>query len=91
MSDNNNAQSGGMGLASVLFIVFVVMRLTDNIDWAWYWVASPLWMPLAIALGVAAVYLAGLGVVAMIAWPFAKLKERRLSKAWRERNGVPKL
>ena len=49
---SNNRQSAGIGFTGALFLVFLVLRLTDNIDWAWYWVASPLWMPLAIALGV---------------------------------------
>ena len=44
MSENNN----GVGLLTVLTIVFVVLKLTDNIDWSWWWVLAPLWIPLAI-------------------------------------------
>lgn len=40
MSDTNNA-SGGLGLSSILTIVFVVLKLTHNIDWSWWWVLSP--------------------------------------------------
>lgn len=34
----------GLGLGSVLFVVFLVLKLTDNIDWSWWWVFSPLWI-----------------------------------------------
>lgn len=34
----------GMGLASVLLVLFVVLKLTGNIGWSWLWVLSPLWI-----------------------------------------------
>lgn len=58
MSDTN-ARSGGIGFCGTLTIVFIVLRLTDVIDWDWWWVLAPLWVPLAIALLVvviAAIY-----------------------------------
>jgi hypothetical protein len=33
-------------------IIFVVLKLTDNIDWSWIWVLAPFWIPLGIALVV---------------------------------------
>jgi hypothetical protein len=27
-----------------LTIVFIVLKLTGNIDWSWWWVLSPLWI-----------------------------------------------
>ena len=30
--------------ACLLTVAFVVLRLTNVIDWAWYWVLSPLWI-----------------------------------------------
>lgn len=44
------AASGGFGLGTVLFIVFLVLKLTGNIDWSWWWVTAPLWIPLLIAV-----------------------------------------
>jgi hypothetical protein len=32
----------------VLFVVFLVLKLTGNIDWSWWWVTSPLWIPIAL-------------------------------------------
>lgn len=31
-----------MGLAEILFIIFLVLKLTGNIDWSWIAVFSPL-------------------------------------------------
>lgn len=47
MSDKN---SFDMSLPTLLFIVFLVLKLTNNIDWSWWWVTSPLWIPLAVAV-----------------------------------------
>ena len=49
MSSSKNSSSG-LSLAGVLFIVFLVLKLTGNIDWSWWWVTSPLWIPLGLAL-----------------------------------------
>ena len=50
MSRINNKQTvtTSFPIASILAIVFVVLKLTNNVDWSWWWVLSPLWMPLAI-------------------------------------------
>ena len=34
--------------ASALTIVFIVLKLTNHINWSWWWVLSPLWIDLAI-------------------------------------------
>ena len=28
----------------VLFVVFLVLKLTGTINWSWVWVTSPLWI-----------------------------------------------
>ena len=44
--------SSGLSLAGVLFIVFLILKLTENIDWSWWWVTSPLWIPIALAVSI---------------------------------------
>jgi hypothetical protein len=44
--------SSGLSLAGVLFIVFLILKLTGNIDWSWWWVTSPLWIPIALAVSI---------------------------------------
>ena len=33
---------------SVLTIVFIILKLTGVIDWAWVWVLSPIWISIAV-------------------------------------------
>jgi hypothetical protein len=51
MSTKSNSGTG-LSLSAVLFIVFLVLKLTGNIDWSWWWVTSPLWIPLALGLAL---------------------------------------
>ncbi len=44
----SKSSSSGIGLTGVLFVVFLVLKLTGNIDWSWWWVTSPLWIPIAL-------------------------------------------
>jgi len=53
---SNEEKSGGIGLSSVLLVVFIVLKLTGNIDWSWWWVLSPLWIPLVIALFIILIF-----------------------------------
>jgi hypothetical protein len=60
--------SSGMGIGMILFIVFLVLKLTGVINWSWWWVTSPLWIPLAAA----AVIIGILGVIAIIIEKFSR-------------------
>lgn len=50
MSNKTNSSSG-IGLGTILFVVFLVLKLTGNINWSWWWVTAPLWIPV-ILVGV---------------------------------------
>ena len=52
MSDNNTS-SGGVGFFGLLTVLFIGLKLTDMVDWSWWWVLSPLWLPITIVLVVA--------------------------------------
>jgi hypothetical protein len=45
---SNNVSSGGVSLGGVIFIVFLVLKLTGHIDWSWWWVTAPLWIPIGL-------------------------------------------
>lgn len=40
--------SGGVGFCGLLTVAFIVLRLTGYIDWDWWWVLAPLWIPMLI-------------------------------------------
>lgn len=43
-----NTSSGGVGFCGLLTVAFIVLRLTGYIDWDWWWVLAPLWVPMLI-------------------------------------------
>ena len=36
----------------VVFLAFFFAKIFNKIDWSWWWVFSPLWIPLAVILGI---------------------------------------
>jgi len=50
--------TGGLGIGTILFLIFLTLKLAEVgpvAEWSWWWVFSPIWIPLAIV-----------GVIAMI-------------------------
>ncbi len=45
--NKGNTQSG-LSTGSVLGLIFIVLKLTGNIDWPWIWVLAPFWIGLAV-------------------------------------------
>jgi len=41
----------GTGLGTVMFIIFMVLKLTHHIAWSWWYVTMPLWLPITIVIG----------------------------------------
>ncbi|MBQ19135.1 MAG: hypothetical protein CMD31_00105 [Flavobacteriales bacterium] len=54
----NSNSSSGIGVTGLLGVAFVVLKLTNVIEWSWWWVTSPFWIPLIIVLIVAVIYIA---------------------------------
>lgn len=46
----SESKSSGIGFFSVLGLIFVVLKLTKNIDWSWWWVLSPFLIPIGLLL-----------------------------------------
>ena len=62
MAENKNTSSG-LGFGTVLFLIFLTLKLGGwgvVATWSWWWIFSPIWIPLAfiviIALIVAIVH-----------------------------------
>jgi hypothetical protein len=56
MSEKNTS-SGGVGFFGLMFLIFMTLKLTNVIDWSWWWVTAPLWGGFAILLIVLVVAL----------------------------------
>lgn len=40
----------GIGFSGLLTIAFIVLKLTNVINWSWWWVLSPLWITYAFVI-----------------------------------------
>ena len=49
-NQNEKNASGSIGITTILFVVFLVLKLTGVISWSWWWVTAPLWIPFALAV-----------------------------------------
>ena len=56
---DNKAKQGGLGIVSVLTIIFIVLKLLGVIRWSWIWVLSPIWISAVIVVAVLSVILLG--------------------------------
>lgn len=42
--------NSGISFTGLLGIAFIVLKLTNFIDWSWLWVLAPFWMPVVLLL-----------------------------------------
>lgn len=42
--------TGGITFTGLLQITFIILKLCGVIDWSWFWVLSPLWGSIALAI-----------------------------------------
>jgi fatty acid desaturase len=42
--------TSGLKFCDVLLIVFVVLKLCKIINWSWWWILSPFWIPLILVI-----------------------------------------
>ncbi len=60
----------------IVFVVFLVLKLTGTIDWSWWWVTAPLWGPLALVL----IVISMIGISLMIK------ADKQAARSWRRRS-----
>lgn len=76
MGENNknklSISIGNLSLSTILFIVFLVLKLTGYITWSWWWVTAPLWVGPAVVVGIIAIALC-LGLVSLILYALYEL------------------
>ena len=53
---SSSGNDTGIGFFGLLTIVFIVLKLTGYIDWSWFWVLSPILIPIIIFIGGALIF-----------------------------------
>lgn len=69
---SSTASISGIGFTGLLTIVFIVLKLTNVINWSWLWVLSPVWIEIALVI---AIILIGVGVTYLIIKPIKNRKD----------------
>jgi hypothetical protein len=57
MSDKKEVTVKTISFSSLLLLAFIVLKLCNVITWSWWWVLSPLWIPIAISVVIGAIIL----------------------------------
>lgn len=66
-SDKVVVRSGGIGFGGLLAVLFIGLKLCGVIGWSWWWILSPLWIPVAIVLTISLGLLIFAGLVLLLA------------------------
>jgi hypothetical protein len=68
MSDNDNGSASVslVGLPTLLFGIFLVLKLIGKITWPWIWVLSPLWISAGLGVIASIIFLAIMGAIILL-------------------------
>ena len=55
MSESSTSNSG-IGFCGLLTILFIGLKLGSVIAWSWWWVLSPLWIPIGLAILISIIF-----------------------------------
>ena len=65
---NEIVVSGGIGFLPALALIFITLKLCNVIDWSWWWVLAPIWMPIVALIAIL--------IIVCIVWGIASLFNR---------------
>ena len=60
---SNNKQTASFPILSIMFLIFMTLKLTHVIDWSWWWVTAPLWGGFAL---IFTIFIIALPIYALI-------------------------
>jgi hypothetical protein len=72
----SSKSSSGISTTMVLFLIFLTLKLTDNIDWSWWWVTSPLWIPILLVVAILLILLGVVVFLLLIGASLSDVKEK---------------
>jgi len=54
----DSPSSSGISVTGLLLVLFIGLKLTGYVNWSWWWVLSPLWIPIVLTI----IILIGMGI-----------------------------
>lgn len=43
-------ENSNVNIMDLFLVLFVGLKITSQIDWSWWWIMSPLWIQLVVAM-----------------------------------------
>lgn len=86
MNETQNVQQQiGPGFCGCLALLFIALKLTGHIAWSWWWVLSPLWIPVGAIVSFMLLLLiaSALACLASVVVAAALFCWEKLDKKWR--------
>lgn len=62
----SSEKTGGIGFCGLLTICFIVLKLLGKIAWSWWWVLSPLWIPIVVIVAIILIVIIVSGIIALV-------------------------
>lgn len=60
-ASTSSASGSDIGFVGLLTILFIGLKLTNYIEWSWWWVLSPIWITAIILMSILSI----VGIVAL--------------------------
>jgi len=54
--ETKEVKTGGGVFLPLLTVLFIGLKLTGYINWSWWWVLAPLWIPLTVVFVILLVF-----------------------------------
>lgn len=73
-------KQSSISFLGLLTLIFVIAKIWNQIDWAWVWVFSPLWIPTAVMIS----FFIGVGACCLVLYILAQMLDALdLRRRWR--------
>lgn len=63
----NKTNTGGISFIGLLTVLFIGLKLGGAITWSWFWVLSPIFLPMLILLTIGAISLTISMIITLVA------------------------
>ena len=72
----SSKSTSGLSTTMVLFLIFLTLKLTGLISWSWWWVTSPLWIPVMIILTIMFIALGAIIIATALGYSMKDIKNK---------------
>ena len=70
----------GIDFSGLLFLLFLGLKLGGVIDWSWWFVFAPLWIPIVLFLLVLFLFLVGYGIIKVFQFLIELWRNKQVNK-----------